>query len=202
MKTSPKTKIGLTGGIGCGKSTVAKLITLYGYPVYDSDVSAKWLMNNDTTIRKNICKTFSHKAYDNGVVDSHFISKVVFNSPQKLKELNTIVHSAVMNNFYEWTVLQSSNIVFFESAIIFENNLQHYFDKTIAVLSPIALRIGRVMSRSVITAEEVASRIASQISPEELVPKVDFVVNNNEINALIPQIELILKAIEDSGKNK
>ncbi len=189
------TKIGLTGGIGSGKSTISKLLALYELPLYDSDSNAKRLMETDSDIIARISLLFGDRSYTEGKLNRRFLAEQVFVSADKLRKLNDIVHSAVIDDFHRWAESQNNKAVIFESAIIFENHLESHFDTTIAVISPKKLRLERVKRRSGLSDKEILNRIANQASNHTLRAKADFVIVNNEKSAIIPQIELILQHI-------
>ncbi len=189
------TKIGLTGGIGSGKSTISKLLALYELPLYDSDSNAKRLMETDSDIIARISLLFGDRSYTEGKLNRRFLAEQVFVSADKLRKLNDIVHSAVIDDFHRWAESQNNKAVIFESAIIFENHLESHFDTTIAVISPKKLRLERVKRRSGLSDKEILNRIANQASNHTLREKADFVIVNNEKSAIIPQIELILQHI-------
>ncbi len=194
MRKTP-TKIGLTGGIGSGKSTISKLLALYELPLYDSDSNAKRLMETDRDIIARISLLFGDRSYTEGKLNRRFLAEQVFVSADKLRKLNDIVHSAVIDDFHRWAESQNNKAVIFESAIIFENHLESHFDTTIAVISPKKLRIERIKRRSGLSDKEILNRIANQASNHTLREKADFVIVNNEKSAIIPQIELILQHI-------
>ncbi|KGN81330.1 hypothetical protein HW49_04100 [Porphyromonadaceae bacterium COT-184 OH4590] len=194
MKQIP-IKIGLTGGIGSGKSTISKLLTLYELPLYDSDSNAKRLMETDSEIIARISLLFGEKSYIEGKLNRQLLAEQVFVSADKLHKLNNIVHSAVIDDFHRWVEDQNNKAVVFESAIIFENHLEEHFDTTIAVISPKRLRLERVKHRSGLSNKEILNRIANQASNRTLREKADFIIVNNEKSAVIPQIEFILRHI-------
>lgn len=188
-------KIGLTGGIGSGKSMVSKLLTTYEIAVYDSDTRAKSLMETDDKIIHSITQIFGKEAYIDGKLNRRFVAEAVFASSSKLLQINTIVHSAVIDDFSRWAELQAAHILVFESAIIFENGLEKYFDKIIAVVAPQKLRIERVKRRSGLSRKEILNRIKNQTSRKTLRQRADYVVINDDRTAIIPQVERILKSI-------
>lgn len=188
-------KIGLTGGIGSGKSVVSKLLTTYEIAVYDSDTRAKSLMETDDKIIHSITQIFGKEAYTDGKLNRRFVAEEVFASSSKLLQINTIVHSAVIDDFSRWAELQAADILVFESAIIFENGLEKYFDKIIAVVAPQKLRIERVKRRSGMSRKEILNRIKNQTSSKTLRQRADYVVINDDRTAIIPQVERILKSI-------
>lgn len=188
-------KIGLTGGIGSGKSMVSKLLTTYEIAVYDSDTRAKSLMETDDKIIHSITQIFGKEAYTDGKLNRRFVAEAVFASSSKLLQINTIVHSAVIDDFSRWAELQAAHILVFESAIIFENGLEKYFDMIIAVVAPQKLRIERVKRRSGLSRKEILNRIKNQTSSKTLRQRADYVVINDDRTAIIPQVERILKSI-------
>jgi len=188
-------KIGLTGGIGSGKSMVSKLLTTYEIAVYDSDTRAKSLMETDDKIIHSITQIFGKEAYIDGKLNRRFVAEAVFASSSKLLQINTIVHSAVIDDFSRWAEQQSTDILVFESAIIFENGLEKYFDKIIAVVAPQKLRIERVKRRSGLSRKEILNRIKNQTSSKTLRQRADYVIINDDRTAIIPQVESILKSI-------
>ena len=188
-------KIGLTGGIGSGKSMVSKLLTTYEIPIYDSDTRAKSLMETDDNIISSITQILGKEAYTDGKLNRRFVAEEVFASSSKLLQINTIVHSAVIDDFSRWAELQAADILVFESAIIFENGLEKYFDKIIAVVAPQKLRIERVKRRSGLSRKEILNRIKNQTSSKTLRQRADYVVINDDRTAIITQVERILKSI-------
>lgn len=188
-------KIGLTGGIGSGKSMVSRLLTTYEIAVYDSDTRAKSLMETDDKIIHSITQIFGKEAYTDGKLNRRFVAEEVFASSSKLLQINTIVHSAVIDDFSRWAELQATDILVFESAIIFENGLEKYFDKIIAVVAPQKSRIERVKRRSGLSRKEILNRIKNQTSSKTLRQRADYVVINDDQTAIIPQVERILKSI-------
>ena len=188
-------KIGLTGGIGSGKSMVSRLLTTYEIAVYDSDTRAKSLMETDDKIIHSITQIFGKEAYTDGKLNRRFVAEAVFASSSKLLQINTIIHSAVIDDFSRWAELQATDILVFESAIIFENGLEKYFDKIIAVVAPQKSRIERVKRRSGLSRKEILNRIKNQTSSKTLCQRADYVVINDDQTAIIPQVERILKSI-------
>ena len=174
---------------------VSKLLTTYEIAVYDSDIRAKSLMESDDKIIHSITQIFGKEAYTNGKLNRRFVAEAVFASSSKLLQINTIVHSAVIDDFSRWAELQAAHILVFESAIIFENGLEKYFDKIIAVVAPQKLRIERVKMRSGLSRKEILNRIKNQTSSKTLRQRADYVIINDDRTAIIPQVESILKSI-------
>jgi len=189
--------VGLTGGIGGGKSLIAKIICSFGFPVYVSDFEAKRLMENDFSVKKQLLENFGNEVFINEKLNTNFLAQKVFSDKNSLEKINKIVHSAVFKHFFEWAENKKQKIVFMESAIIFENSLEKYFDKIISVISPQEVRIQRVMQRSNMQRDEIEKRISNQHSNEILTEKSDFVIINNEKEALLPQIIKILDELKN-----
>jgi len=191
--------VGLTGGIGSGKSLIAKIIRSFGFPVYDSDFEAKNLMENNFSVKKQLIETFGNNVFINEKLNKNFLSEKVFSDKNSLEKINKIVHSAVLEHFVDWAKEQKSGIVFMESAIIFENSLENHFDKIISVISPQDIKIQRVIQRSNMQRDKIEKIISSQLPNEILIQKSDFVIINNEKEALLPQIVEIIQGLGVRG---
>ncbi len=179
----------LTGGIGSGKSTVAKLFEVLGVPVYNSDIRAKE-MYYKPEVKEQVIRLLGTNAYDEkGKLNAPHISSIIFRDSQMLHKVNAIIHPAVENDFKEFVQQHSkSKLIFKESALIFEAGIYKKLDKTILVTSPLELRIARVQSRDGITRDEVIKRINHQLPDEEKGPISDFIINNDEKTGLTPQV--------------
>tara|TARA_R110002051_G_scaffold192723_1_gene261267 strand:+ start:16820 stop:17401 length:582 start_codon:yes stop_codon:yes gene_type:complete len=182
--------VGLTGGIGSGKSTVAELFEALGVPVYNSDKEAKKLMTRKE-IRNQISALFGEKAYLKGELNRQFIATKVFNNAILLEELNAIVHPAVKKHFIVWKNKQKYPYVIQETAILFENGLEGRFDTVILVTAPEEVRINRVTNRDKVTVEEVQARIANQWSDEEKSKRSDFIINNIDLTETTKKVHEI-----------
>ena len=182
-------KIGITGGIGSGKTTVSKFFSLLGVPVYNADERAKYLLNNDINVIKKVKEIFGDEIYFENKIDRKHLSLLVFNQTNLLEKLNSIVHPAVFHDFDNWCLLHENEpYILKEAALIFETILHQKLDKIIVVTAPQELRISRVMQRDDSTKEEVKRRIQNQMSEEEKIERADFVIHNDEIEIIIPQI--------------
>ncbi len=192
-------RVGLTGGIGSGKSTVAKIFEVLGIPVYYADDASKKLMNDDEELKEKIRVHFGKDAYTNGLLNRAYLSSIVFNNPEKLALLNSIVHPATIKDAAEWMQKQTTPYTIKEAALIFESGSQENLDKVIGVFAPAAVRINRVMQRDNVTREEVISRMNKQINEEIKMRLCDYVVSNDEQELLIPQVlklhEILLPSI-------
>jgi dephospho-CoA kinase len=181
-------RVGLTGGIGSGKSTAAQIFEVLGIPVYYADVEAKRLMNEDEQLRSAIIHIFGNEAYSNKIVNRKFISSIVFSDPAKLELLNSIVHPVIKKDAEAWMYKQATPYAIHEAALIFEAKVDERLDCVIGVSSPRELRIKRVMERDNVNREEILNRINRQLDEEIKMSKCDFVLINDEEHLLIPQV--------------
>lgn len=171
-------KVGITGGIGSGKSTVCRLFAQKGIAVYDSDAAAKRLMQEDGVLRRQLAGRFGEGTFRDGVLDRAYLAGIVFADPQALADLNALVHPVVMRDFDAWAARQEGSYVILESAILFEAGLEGCVDKTVAVLAPRELRIERTCRRDGCGADQVVRRIAAQLDDDALSARADYVVVN------------------------
>lgn len=181
-------KIGVTGGIGSGKSTVCRVFSLLGIPCYDSDAEAKRLMNTDRDLAARIRSLLGSGAYTEQGLDRAYVSARVFGHPELLQQLNAIVHPAVEHDFARWAEEQQAPYVIEESAILFESGADRLMDRTVAVVAPESVRIRRVCRRDGRDEQAVRARIAHQMSDEERIRLSDYVLRADERELLIPQI--------------
>ena len=181
-------KVGLTGGIGSGKSTVANIFKVLGIPVFDADTAAKTIMNDDETLKQQIIKTFGDASYSNSQLNRKYIAGIVFNDPFKLEQLNAIVHPATIAAAEKWMLLQNTPYAVKEAALLFESGSVAGTDVVVGVFAPQALRILRVMERDNISRQEVLSRISRQIDDDIKRLLCDYVLINDEQQLLLPQV--------------
>lgn len=181
-------RIGLTGGIGSGKSTVAKIFETLGIPVYYADDASKKMMNENEELKASIQKHFGKETYSNGELNRKHLSSLVFNNPEKLALLNSIVHPATIKDAEDWMQKQTAPYAIKEAALIFESGSQEFLDKVVGVYAPKAVRINRVMQRDNTSRDEVISRMNKQINEEIKMRLCDYVVTNDEQELLIPQV--------------
>lgn len=188
-------KVGITGGIGSGKSTVAHIFETLGIPVYYADDAAKRLMNEDEGLRQQVQQLFGEAAYSNRQLNRAYLSAQVFNNPDKLAMLNAIVHPATIADAARWMQQQTAPYAIKEAALIFESGAQENLDKVIGVFAPKAVRIKRVMNRDGITREEVMARMNKQINESIKMRLCDYVITNDEQQLLIPQVLAVHKTL-------
>ena len=183
-------KVGITGGIGSGKTTVCRVFEVLGIPVFYADDAAKSIMNTNARLRENIIKGFGKDSYTvNGDLDRAYIAAIVFSNKEQLDKLNALVHPAVFRAFESWVAEQKDvPYVLKEAALLFESDAYKMCDQSILVKSPEALKFERIMVRDQITLEEVRLRMDRQFSDEKKEKMADHLITNNEQSLLIPQI--------------
>ncbi len=180
--------IALTGGIGSGKTTVARIFEVLGIPVYYADEEAKRLMNEDPLLKDQLKAAFGADVYTDGILNRKKLSDLVFRNPEKLSQLNAIVHPATGIHSMAWMKHQTTPYAIKEAALIFEAGIQDQFDYVIGVTAGEPLRIARVMSRDGSSKEKVMERVGNQWPDAEKMERCDFVIINDESSALIPQV--------------
>tara|TARA_Y100001978_G_C23646793_1_gene411224 strand:- start:131 stop:718 length:588 start_codon:yes stop_codon:yes gene_type:complete len=192
-------KVGLTGGIGSGKTAVSNIISDIGIPVYNSDNRAKWLMNNNKELQNNIIQLFGDKAYLNNQLNSSYISNIVFDNPTKLNQLNSLVHPCVAIDFKEWIVENNTaEIVVKEAAILIESDAYKQMDSIVLVVADEKLRINRVSIRDGVQDTVIKKRIDAQMSDQTKMKYADHIINNdgslfelkNKVISVIKSIKL------------
>lgn len=181
-------RIGITGGIGSGKSTVARIFGVLNIPVYSADDASKRLMAEDGNLKKNIIKYFGESSYLDGTLNRKYLAAQVFNDPKKIALLNSLVHPATINDATQWMEKQKSVYLIKEAALIFESGSNKNLDYVVGVQSPKELRIERAMKRDNATHEEVEARMKLQINEDEKMKRCDFIIFNDEKQMLIPQV--------------
>ncbi len=194
-------RIGLTGGIGSGKSTVARIFEVIGIPVYYADIAGRQLMNNDPKVRAAIIDAFGERSYKGTEIDRSFLISEVLYDDINLEKLNSIIHPAVFKDASAWMDLQSTPYSIKEAAIIFETGGDKYLDYVIGVSAPESLRMKWLRNRDNKTDEEIRFWMKKQMDPDNKMSLCDFVVVNDEKQMLIPQVlEIHQKLFEMQGK--
>jgi len=190
--------VGITGGIGSGKSTVARYLRHQGYKVYDSDIEAKKIQNSNADVRAATIQLFGNQAYTENEMNRAFIAKCVFEDKNLLQKLNEIVHPAVKDDFSKW-IKENSNekIVFLESAILYESGFNSLVDKVLLISASKETRIRRVIRRDSATREQVVKRIENQTDTEELKQRADIVLYTDDDIAMNVKIFILLKKLNN-----
>lgn len=185
--------IAITGGIGSGKSVVSQILRKLGYQVYDSDTEARRLMDDSVAIKKEISNKINPSVInEDGSINRKALSNIVFNDSQKLGTLNHIVHSAVRNDLQLYVKRCNNTIVFVETAILYQSEIDRMVDEVWDITAPDDIRVNRVINRNSLTAEEVKKRIKSQeFTPEKLHEQTKVIINDDK-TAILPQIENLL----------
>lgn len=180
--------VGLTGGIGTGKTTVANIFKVLGIPVFDADVEAKKIMNENKVVQEKIAAIFGKESYENGKLNRNHIAAIVFNDTQKLKLLNDIIHPETIALSKKWINNQTTSYCIKEAALLFESGSAEGLDYVIGVFAPTALRIKRVVQRDNLTPEQFKNRMNKQMDEEIAKKLCDFIIVNDEQQLLIPQV--------------
>lgn len=193
-------KIGITGGIGSGKSVVGKILEAMNFPVYYSDERSKNIVDSDPDIRKELLALIGTEVYLNDKLDRPFLAEKIFRDDTLLQKVNAIIHPKVRQQFADWAEAQNSTIVFNEAAILFETGAYKSMDATILVTAPLEIKIDRVVKRDRLTREQVLERMSKQWSDEQKSPLADFIVANDDTQPLLKQVEnIILKLTTDTA---
>lgn len=193
-------KVGITGGIGSGKSTVAAMFAVLGVPVFDADKQAKHIMANNPNVRQQLIAAFGPDSFQDGALNRSYLASVVFNNPDKLQLLNSIVHPAVIAAAENWFAGFNTPYMLKEAALIFESGSARTLDYVIGVTAPAALRAQRIIQRDGISREEVIKRMQSQLDDTIKMKLCDFVVHNNEQESVIQQVLAIHHRLLEIGK--
>lgn len=189
-------KVGITGGIGTGKSFVSKIFIAMGIPFYDADFEAKQIMVTNEGVQQKLVASFGKEVYhEDGALNRKWLSDQVFGNQAKLDILNAIVHPAVIQAGIDWFAQQTAAYSLKEAALLYESGSYKSLDLTILVTAPTELRIQRVMERDKVSRDEVLNRIGKQMPEEEKLRFADYVIVNDEVQALVPQIITIHQQI-------
>ena len=194
-------KIGLTGGLGSGKSTVAHIFEVLGIPVYYADAASKRLMNDDDKVKADVQNAFGKDVYPGGRLNRKYLSEIVFKDKKKLELLNSIVHPATLLDAAEWMKKQTAPYAIKEAALIFESGSNKALDLVIGVYAPLFLRLERAIKRDNISHEKAMARIEKQMDEETKMSLCDFVIVNNEQQMVIPQVLELHKSLLEKSKS-
>jgi dephospho-CoA kinase len=184
-------KIGITGGIGSGKTTVCRVFETLGIPVFNADTEAKLLMTTDLTLVAGIKQAFGPESYhEDGTLNNRYLAGIVFNRQEALEKLNALVHPAVFNAFGGWVKQSPASVpyVLKEAALLFESGSYRLCDKNVLVTAPMALKLSRVRQRDKISEAEVMARMEKQFTDEQKQPYADYIITNDGHEAIILQV--------------
>jgi len=181
-------KIGVTGGIGSGKTSVCRVFNVLGIPVFSSDAVAREIMDSDHTIIDKVKSIVGKDVYSSGVLDRVELAGLIFNNANLLQEINKIVHPVVFDHFNQWVKTVSAPYSIMEAAILIESGATKLVDRIITVVAPVEERIERVVSRNKLTREQVLDRIKNQVGDEEKILLSDYIIYNSEHEMIIPRI--------------
>ena len=187
-------KLGITGGIGSGKTSVCKVFSILGIPVFSADPEAQKIMNIDENIRKELNRITGKNIYPDDCLDRMALAALIFKNPDLLKQVNTLVHPVVFDHFLKWAGVQTTPYVIMEAAILFESGGANLVDRVATVVAPVEERIARVIRGNRLTREQVLDRIRNQMDDDARIMKSDYVINNSENEMIIP---VILQIHED-----
>lgn len=191
--------LGLTGGIGSGKTTVAGFFRELGIPVYIADDEAKKLMNSDPEIKRKIKEIFGDAAYKNGILDRQFLASQVFNDRDLLEKLNSIVHPAVGKHFLTWKEQQDSDYVVYEAAILFEKGGYKKCDYNLLITAPLEVKVARLQKRDKASAKEIQARMDNQWPDEKKAQYADFIIENKELSETREKVHKIHDSMRNSA---
>ena len=194
-------KVGITGGIGSGKSTICRIFKILGVPVFEADLVAKQLLLTNIEIRNELIRLFGEGVYlEDGAVNRKKLAEIIFNDDVQLAKMNALVHPAVRNEFHEWVKQQNSSYVIHEAAILFESGFYKLMDFTILVSAPEEERIWRIVKRDDISEKQVKERLAKQWTDAEKRKLADYEIKNDNENPVLPEIIQIDKRLREHGK--
>ena len=189
-------KIGLTGGIGVGKTYVSKIFQKMGIPIFNADEQAKKCMIDDANLKAAVQLAFGEHMYLKGVLQKEALAKIVFNNTKTLAKLNALVHPIVKQKFEDWCSLQFTSMVIKEAAILFESDAHVGLDAVVCVSAPEKLRISRVQKRDGNSVEQIQSRMSKQMPQTEKEELADFLIVNDQVQLLLPQVLAIITEME------
>jgi dephospho-CoA kinase len=181
-------KLGVTGGIGSGKTTVCRVFNVLGVPVFSADAEARDVMDIDTGIMLRINTIAGKNLYENGSLDRTELARLIFNNERLLEKVNALVHPIVFSHFMEWEKKQDTPYVVMEAAILFESGAYKIVDRILTVVAPMEERVNRVIHRSNLTKEQVVERMRNQMDDNQRIERSDYVINNSENDMIIPEI--------------
>lgn len=189
-------KIGITGGIGAGKSYICKKLSVMGFPVFDCDANSKQIMNQDILVQDQLIQLLGKECYtEDGTLNRPYVAKLIFNNEQLKQDLENIVHPKVAQAFNQWAEAQNSPFVFVESAILYESSFDAHVDKVIVVDADMEVRIQRVMQRDLCTREQAEQRIKAQMDSAEKQKRAHYIIYNNPTEEINSQLFKLVKSL-------
>lgn len=190
-------KLGITGGIGSGKSTVSEIFSLCGIPVYIADLESKRITETSPIVRKQLIELFGEQLFANGVLNKPLLASYIFNDSINLQKVNAIIHPEVEKDFYKWVSVNGNcDIIAQEAAILYESGFNKLMDKVVMVYAPLEIRIQRSILRDNVSREKIQERIRNQMSDEEKTELSDFVIVNDETISVIEQVLKIIQQLK------
>ena len=189
-------RIGLTGNIGSGKTTVASCFEILGIAVFNADKQAKLLMNKDVNLKQSLIAEFGKEVYLNNELNRKYLSKLAFNDDLVLKRLNALVHPVVQEAFEKWSIQQSGAYVIKEAAILFESNTYQSLDAIICISCPEEIRLKRILKRDDLSEKDVRQRMSHQWAEEKKISLSDYVITNDNSSLVMPQILSVHSALK------
>ena len=195
-------KVGITGGIGSGKSTVCRMLAERGVAIYDADSRAKELMSTSESLRKVLIENFGAETFTAEGLNRQYLAERVFNDAEQLRLLNSLVHPAVIADFEAWAEEQEGHYVVFESAILFEAGLENRVDAVVAVMAPESLRVERVMARDGHSKEQVMARIKNQMSDDERSDRSQYSIVNIDVEDLEEDVEQLHRRLSYDSQHQ
>lgn len=195
-------KIGITGGIGVGKTIVCRMFQQLGIPVYDSDSRAKWVMNQDEELKASLSEAFGLETYSaSGELNRSYLGNVVFNNPERLRLLNSLVHPHVKTDFLNWTERQKAPYVIKEAALMYESEAWRQMDQIVAVFAPLPVRIKRILKRDPHRTEaDILAIVNKQLQEEEKMARAEHIIYNDDQQLIIPQVLKLHHTFSTSAK--
>lgn len=189
-------RIGITGGMGAGKSVISEMMRCLGIPVYDADIASKKILNSNTKVKTQLIELLGEEIFSNGQLNRPLMAQLIFNNNELLLKTNAIIHPAVFDDFIAWSEAQNKEVVACETAILFESGMVSYFDSILMVSAPLEIRIERCIKRNNFTREQVLERIAKQMDESKKIELSDFVIDNDNRKALYPQLKNFLNNLK------
>jgi len=191
-------RIGITGGIGSGKSFIANILEHMGFPVYYSDLRSKELTKSNPSIKTGLISLFGEEVYSDNELNTQLVATKIFQNEEMRQKVNELIHPIVRKDFEDWVTNQKSTLVFNEAAILFETGSYKNFDANILICAPLELKIKRVMKRENCSKEDVLARMSKQWSDDEKSKLADFIINNDDCDPILTQLELVLAQLIDN----